>query len=107
MSHFPPFYDACFQQKFNFKDWIIHFALICGPELCRQDGRIKASLGTHICGYPLRWILWFKLAYSEVVETAMKSLVQVLAYFLFFRKKVAFGTKTAKLVYLQLLIKHD
>ena len=38
----------------------------------------------------------------------MKSLVQVLiAYFLFFRQKVVLRAKIAKLVYFQLLIKHD
>ena len=37
----------------------------------------------------------------------MKSLVQVLAYFLFFKEKVPLRIKIAELVYLQLLIKHD
>ena len=65
MSHFPPFYDDFFLYKFNFTDWIFHSALICGPELCRQDGMMKGRLETNTCGYPLRLVLLFKLAYSN------------------------------------------
>ena len=35
-SHFPPFYGDFFLQKFNFKNWIVHSAVICGPELCKR-----------------------------------------------------------------------
>ena len=64
MSHFPPFYDDFFLQKFDFKDWIFHSALICRPELCRRDGIMKTRLETNIYSYPLRLVLLFKLAYS-------------------------------------------
>ena len=57
MSHFPPFYDDFFLQKFNFKDRILHSAVICGPELCKRDGITKTKLATNINGYPLRLAL--------------------------------------------------
>ena len=60
MSHFPPFYDAFFRQKINFKNWILHSAVICGPELCKRDGIMKTSLATNIDGYPLRLALMFE-----------------------------------------------
>ena len=63
MSRFPPFCDDFFLWKFNFKDWIFHSALICGPELCRRDGMMKTRLETNIYGYPLRLVLL--LAYSD------------------------------------------
>ena len=63
MSHLPPFYDDFFPQKFNFKYWIFHSALICGPELCRRDRMTNTRLETNIYGYLLRLVL-FKLAVS-------------------------------------------
>ena len=68
MSHFPPFYDDFFQQKFNFQDWIFHSALIFGPELCRQDGMMKTRLETNIYGCLLRLVSLFKLAYSDSAD---------------------------------------
>ena len=59
MSHFPPFYHDIFLQKFNFQDWIFHWILvICGPELCKQDGIMKTRLATNSDGYPLRALLF-------------------------------------------------
>ena len=57
MSHFPPFSDDFVLLKFNFKDWIFHSAIICGPELCKRDGMMKTMLATNIDGYPLRSVL--------------------------------------------------
>ena len=54
MSYFPPFFNDFFLQKFNFKNWIFHSALICGPELCKGDGIMKTRLATNIDGYHLR-----------------------------------------------------
>ena len=54
MSHFLPLYDEFFLQKFNFKDWVFHSAVICRPELCKRDGIIKTRLANNIDGYPLR-----------------------------------------------------
>ena len=65
MSHFPPFYDDYLKQKFNFKDWIFHSGIICGPELCRRYWMMKTRLEANICGYPLRLALLFTLAYSD------------------------------------------
>ena len=59
MSHFLPFYDDVFLKKFNFKDWIFHSAVICGPELCKQDGIMKTRQATNIDGYHLRLALLF------------------------------------------------
>ena len=58
MSHFLPFYDDFFPQKFNFKDWIFRSAVICGTELCKRDGIMKTRLATNIDGYPLRLALF-------------------------------------------------
>ena len=60
MSYFPPFYNDFFLYKFNFKDWIFHSAVICEPELCKQDGMMKTRLATSIDGYPLKLVLLFK-----------------------------------------------
>ena len=60
LSHFPPFYDDFFLQKFNFEDWIFHSAVICGPELCRRDVIKKTRLATNINGYSLRLALLFE-----------------------------------------------
>ena len=57
MSHFPPFYDDFFLQKFNFKDWLFHSAVICVPELCKRHGIMKTKLATNINGYPLKLAL--------------------------------------------------
>ena len=38
-------------------DWLFHSAVICGPQLCKQDGMIKTRLATNIDGYPLRLVL--------------------------------------------------
>ena len=54
MSHFPPSYDEFFLYKFNFKDWIFYSAVICGPELCKQNRIMKTRLATNIDGYSLR-----------------------------------------------------
>ena len=62
ISHFSSFYDDFFLQKFNFKDWIINSAVICGSELRKQDGIIKTRLATNIDGYPLRLALLFALS---------------------------------------------
>ena len=48
MSHFMPFYDDFFLQKVNFKGWIFHSALICGPRLWKLDGMMKTRLATNI-----------------------------------------------------------
>ena len=69
MSHFPPVCDDFFRQKFNFKDWICHSAVICGPKLCRRDGIMKARLETNIGGYHLRLVLLlFRYAYFDGAE---------------------------------------
>ena len=60
MSHFLPFYNDYFVSKFNFKDCIFHFVVICGPELCERDGIMKARLATNVDGYLLRLALLFK-----------------------------------------------
>ena len=60
MSHFTSFYDDFILKKFNCKDWIIHSAVICRPELCKQNGIIKTRLVTNIDGYPLRLALLFE-----------------------------------------------
>ena len=65
MSHFPSFYDDFFLQKFNFKDWLFHSVVICGPELCKRDGIMKTRLATNINCYPLRLALLPKSAYSD------------------------------------------
>ena len=57
MSHFLPFYDDFFP---NFKDWIFHSAVICGPELCKRDGIMKTSLATNIDSYLIRLALFFE-----------------------------------------------
>ena len=67
MSHFSPSYDDFLPQKFNFKDWIFHSALICGPELCRRDGMMKTRLETNIDGYHFRLVLLFKSAYPMLL----------------------------------------
>ena len=56
MSHFPPSYDDFCQEKFNFKDWMFHSAVICGSELCKRDGIMKTRMATIIDGYPLRLV---------------------------------------------------
>ena len=65
MSHFPLFYDDLFLKKFNFKDWILHFAVICGPKLCKREEIMIMSLATDIDGYPLTLALQFEYAYSD------------------------------------------
>ena len=71
---------------------------------------MKTKLETNIDGYPLKLASSFKSAYSNdanlisIAEIPIKSLVRILAYFLFFRQKVILR---AKIVYLHLLIKHD
>ena len=56
MSHFLPFYNDFFLQKLNFKDWILHSVVICGPELYKPDGMMKTRLATNVDGYPLRLV---------------------------------------------------
>ena len=68
MSHFPPFYDYIFPQKFNLKDWIFHSVVICGPELYKRDGIIKTRLATIIDGYSLKLVLLFEYAYSDSAD---------------------------------------
>ena len=41
MSHFLPFYYDFFLQELNFKDWIFHSVVICGPEIFKRDGMKK------------------------------------------------------------------
>ena len=42
MSQFPPLhYNYFFLNKFNFRDWIFHSVVICGPELYKQHGKMK------------------------------------------------------------------
>ena len=53
-------------KKFNFKDWISHSAIICGPELCKRNGVMKMRLATNIDGYPLRLALLF--AYASLLR---------------------------------------
>ena len=65
MSHFPLFYVDFFLQKFDFKEWIFHSVVICGPELCKRDGIMKTKLATDIDGYPLSLALLFKKAYFD------------------------------------------
>ena len=60
MSHLSPFYDDYFLWKFNFKDWILHSVVICGPELCKRDGIMKTRQATNIDGYSLRLALLFE-----------------------------------------------
>ena len=48
MSHFLPFYDDFFIQKFNFKEGIFHSGVICGRELCKGDGITKIGIVVHI-----------------------------------------------------------
>ena len=94
---------------FNFKDWIFHSAVIYRPELCKRDGMMKTRLSTNIDGYPFRLVLLFE-AYSDgadlikVIEVPVNNLVWVLAYFFV---SLATVVLRAKIVYLQLLIKHD
>ena len=51
MSHCSPFYSDFFLQKLNFKDWIYHSAVICGPYLYKHAGTMKTMLDTNIYGY--------------------------------------------------------
>ena len=60
MSHFLSFHNDFSQKKFNFKDYIFHSAVICGPELCKRDMLMKTRLVTNIDGYPLRLALLFE-----------------------------------------------
>ena len=60
MSYFPLSYDDVFLSKFNFKDWIFHSAVICGPEICKRDGIMKTRLATNIDGYHLTLTLSFE-----------------------------------------------
>ena len=82
-------------------------------KLCKQDGMMKTRLETNIYGYPLRLVLLFKLAYSDGADSILsccntnKECGSVLGYFLFFRQNVILRAKLVKIVYLQLLIKHD
>ena len=57
MSHFSPFYNDYFLQKFNLKYWIFHSVLICGLELFKRDGMTEARPATNIDGFPLRLVL--------------------------------------------------
>ena len=59
MNHFPPFYDDFFLKKFSFKDWIVHSAVIYGPQLCKRDGIMKTRLATNVDGYLLTSALLF------------------------------------------------
>ena len=45
MSHFPSFYDDVFLWKFNFKDWIIHSAIISGPDIMQTRGENEKEAG--------------------------------------------------------------
>ena len=60
MSRFRPFYNDFFPQKFNFKDWIFHSAVICRPGLCKRDRIMKTRLAINIDGHPLRLALLFE-----------------------------------------------
>ena len=52
---------------------IFHSALICGPELCKRYGMMKTRLETNIYSYPLRFVLLFKLAYSDGADLILSS----------------------------------
>ena len=68
MSHFPSLSNDFSLYKVNFKDWIFHFAIICGPEFWIRDAMMKTRLATNIDGHPLRFTLLFKFAYSDGIN---------------------------------------
>ena len=74
---------------------------------------MKTRLETNIYGYLLRLVVLFKLAYSDGVDLILscwnsnEESGPGFSVFSVFQAKGAFEAKTAKLVYLQLLIKHD
>ena len=68
---------------------------------------MQTRLGTNIYGYPLRSVLLFTLAYSDgadLISSCRNSNEESGPGFSVF---AAFRAKAAKLVCLQLLIKHD
>ena len=102
-----------FSSPLALKDCIFHSAVICGPELCKRDPIMKTRLASNIDCYPLTLVLLFEqacfdgadliLSYWNTYEESGSGFRVILLFW----QKVVLRAKIAKIVFLQLLIKHD